>query len=442
MKKKRLCSIVVITIGLILTGCGHEHTWQEASCTEAKVCTECGETEGEALGHTWTDATCTSPKTCSVCAATEGEALEHSWLEATYENPQTCEVCGETQGESLAAEANEYYEMGRAFLYGLEENEISLEFAYNNFTQAEQLGMNDANFYLGLLCDWYSYPENNYKKAKAYYEACEDNPYAQISLGFLYYYGQGIEEDKEKAEGIFQTVVDKGCVEGYLGLADIAYDAGDYSKEFECYNKVLEGTEQVYIASAMYSLGIAYEYGEGVEQDNNKALEWYEKSADLGYADAITNIGYGYHFGEGVEQDYNKALEQYEKAAALNNATAMNNIGYMYNYGEGVEQNYTKALEWYEKAADLGHSAAMSNIGYMYRNGEGAEQDYAKAMEWYEKAAALGDSDAMNIIGMMYGNGEGVEQDYTKALEWHKRAADLGNEDAMENVEYLEGFLQ
>ena len=54
------------------------HKWNDATCTEAKTCSVCGETEGEALGHNWNDATCTEAKTCSVCGATEGEALGHS----------------------------------------------------------------------------------------------------------------------------------------------------------------------------------------------------------------------------------------------------------------------------------------------------------------------------------------------------------------------------
>ena len=59
----------------------HQHTWVDATCTEAKKCSECGETEGEAAGHTWVDATCTEAKKCSVCGETEGEAAGHNYVE-------------------------------------------------------------------------------------------------------------------------------------------------------------------------------------------------------------------------------------------------------------------------------------------------------------------------------------------------------------------------
>lgn len=98
--KKRMTAIalLLLTTG-ILSGCGHQHVWKAATCTEPKICTECGETEGTLAEHTWTDATCSAPKTCSVCGKTEGSALEHTWMEATCTTPKTCSVCRETEGE-------------------------------------------------------------------------------------------------------------------------------------------------------------------------------------------------------------------------------------------------------------------------------------------------------------------------------------------------------
>lgn len=101
MNKRILYDISTIAVCILLTGCGHEHTWKEATCTEPKTCSECGEIEGEALGHTWVEATCAEPKTCSVCGETEGEVLAHTWVEATCAEPKHCSVCGEIEGEPL-----------------------------------------------------------------------------------------------------------------------------------------------------------------------------------------------------------------------------------------------------------------------------------------------------------------------------------------------------
>lgn len=113
MKKKSLIlcitlvAVLAVTTVCVLIGIGvidltpHEHTWQEANCTNPKTCPDCGETEGEALGHTWLDATCTAPKTCSLCNATEGNALEHSWSNATCTTSKTCSICNTTEGDAL-----------------------------------------------------------------------------------------------------------------------------------------------------------------------------------------------------------------------------------------------------------------------------------------------------------------------------------------------------
>lgn len=283
-------------------------------------------------------------------------------------------------------EADGYYEAGRAFLYGLDGQEINYTEAYTNFEKALELGKTEANFYLGVLCDWYSYPERDYGRAREYYEADSDNPYAQLSLGILYRCGQGLEKDAEKAQEIFDAVIEAGCVEGYLGSGYIAYDNEDYDTALECYNKVLDGNEQLYIAAAMNEIAYMHQHGHGVRQDYAQAMEWYEKAADLGNTDAMTNVGYMYQHGYGVERDYTAAVEWYRKAVDLGNVAAMNNIGYMYMEGYGVKQNYSVALKWFVKAANLGDTIAMTNIGYMYESGRGVEQDAAMAAEWYEKA--------------------------------------------------------
>ena len=74
------------------------HNWVDATCTAAKVCINCGATEGAALGHNWTDATCTTPTTCSVCGETDGASLGHDWdITTGY-----CTICGQSASEEYS----------------------------------------------------------------------------------------------------------------------------------------------------------------------------------------------------------------------------------------------------------------------------------------------------------------------------------------------------
>lgn len=72
---KKVFALFLILSLVLLSGCGHEHSWQEATCTQPKTCADCGETEGEALGHSPTEATVWEPSVCSLCGEVLGEKL-------------------------------------------------------------------------------------------------------------------------------------------------------------------------------------------------------------------------------------------------------------------------------------------------------------------------------------------------------------------------------
>jgi len=97
--KKWIVVLAVLMLTLALSAC-HEHIWKEATCTDAKICSECGKTEGEAKGHSWKDATCTEGKICTDCGETDGKAKGHNWKEATCTEGKTCTICGETDGKA------------------------------------------------------------------------------------------------------------------------------------------------------------------------------------------------------------------------------------------------------------------------------------------------------------------------------------------------------
>ena len=54
---------------------------------------------------------------------------------------------------------------------------------------------------------------------------------------------------------------------------------------------------------------------DGVTKDYKKAVEWYTKSAEQGYARGQYSLGYMYHNGKGVTKDKAKAVECFTKAA-------------------------------------------------------------------------------------------------------------------------------
>ena len=74
------------------------HDWIDATCTEAKTCDRCGETEGTALGHDWEGEWSSNAANhwhaCTRCDAKDGEGAHNPGAPATETTPQTCTDCG------------------------------------------------------------------------------------------------------------------------------------------------------------------------------------------------------------------------------------------------------------------------------------------------------------------------------------------------------------
>lgn len=184
-------------------------------------------------------------------------------------------------------------------------------------------------------------------------------------------------------------------------------------------------------AAMQYNLALCYYNGKnGAPQNYNKAVYWFQKSADLDNDNAQGFLGWCYEFGYGVNQNYSFAVYWYQKSADQGNSNAYNNLGRCYYSGNGVEQDYKKAFYWYKKAADSGSAYGQNNLGECYQYGAGTEQDYAEAVYRYKRAAVDGIARAQNNLGDCYFNGMGVEQDYELAAHWYREAAQQGSASA------------
>ena len=85
-------------------------------------------------------------------------------------------------------------------------------------------------------------------------------------------------------------------------------------------------------------------------------------AAEQGDADAQYNLGVRYQTGRGVKQDDAEAVNWYRQAAAQGNATGQNNLGVMYRDGHGVKQDDAEAVNWYRQAAAQGNAYAQYNL--------------------------------------------------------------------------------
>ena len=107
--------------------------------------------------------------------------------------------------------------------------------------------------------------------------------------------------------------------------------------------------------------------------NDSEAVTWYRKAAKQGEATAQNNLGVMYERGEGVVQDNQQAVTWYRKAAKQGYPKAQYNIGRIYAKGIGVVPNDEEAVKWFRKAAEGRYSAAQDYLNWMYQNGRGTE---------------------------------------------------------------------
>ena len=103
----------------------------------------------------------------------------------------------------------------------------------------------------------------------------------------------------------------------------------DYEKAFYWIKKA---AAQEHI-NAMYNLGYMYWSGEGTLEDYEKAFYWFSTAAEQRFAPAQNYLGMMYRDGRGVDEDFEEAFIWFSIAAEQGNSEAQCNLALMYIEG-------------------------------------------------------------------------------------------------------------
>ena len=160
----------------------------------------------------------------------------------------------------------------------------------------------------------------NIKEAMKYYEmaAKQNNALGMTNLADLY-----IQEDKlKKAKPLLVKAAKKEYGYAQYLLAMNFFDL--YSENNKGALFWLERAANNDEPEALYQLGVYY--SEGAEADLAKSIKYYQRAAELNHADAALALSYIYDEGISVEQDEDKALFFLKKAAELDNQDAIDEL--------------------------------------------------------------------------------------------------------------------
>lgn len=297
--------------------------------------------------------------------------------------------------------ANCQFEVGRCYRFGTgvaENPDKALEY----YTLAAEAGNPKAMVELGL-CYEYEYGVSfDAQKAQDYMQQAADLGYyyGQYKLGYYYMHGL-VEKDTEKALQWLEKAAEAGSAHAMLEIGDYYmydYDHIDQAdKSFAYFQKAME------MGVVHEGLGLAYEYGIGVEANNAEAFKYFEMAANNNYVDAMYHTGRCYLNGLGVKENHEEAFRWFNEAAQSNNLSAQYYTGSLLLNGKGVTMNKEEGIEWLNKAAAEEHAGAQFDLGNCYLMGDGVEESEDTAMYWFEKAADNGHEKAMKLTGRKKG---------------------------------------
>lgn len=148
-----------------------------------------------------------------------------------------------------------------------------------------------------------------------------------------------------------------------LDVAHALFEKQNYPEAARAYLKLADGA----LGRAVYlRLGWMYEWGKGLEKDEQKAEYWYERAAKTGLPEGHYRIGLMRLHSEKLSE----AVSFMERSAEAGYAPALFELGRMYWYGKGVEADHAKAYGFCERAAALGHLFARRALAKRLIRGE------------------------------------------------------------------------
>ena len=262
-----------------------------------------------------------------------------------------------------------------------------------------------------------------------------------------------------------------------------AYERGHYAVALSNFESRVMKDEDDFVAQ--FCLGYMYKQGKGVRANNEKAIEYYEKSAEQDYAPAMNNLAIMYlqrardarirltdgwdtskmeeirsnfdkcnkWFGKAIlEEDnpvaqYNFAQAHYVEAVTLEVFAEGKDeileshlkrpqedqdqewIEFWMSTPDRAEEEYKQAVIWFTEAAENDYPEAQYELANRYYYGEGVDENltetekWKKSVEWYTEAQDY--APAQNALAKMYAEGKGVEKNTTKAVELYKKAVEL-----------------
>lgn len=296
-----------------------------------------------------------------------------------------------------------------------------------------------------------SFIPRNYKKA--YLLAQErlklKDPAAAMSLGAMYFNGIGVKPDPEKALKYWNMAADMGYERAKFFLAQQCnpnlwenFDTMGKKQEF----LGADGWEDFRFNATWWMESFDSFVVTGIRNPEKavRLLKEIVKNHDeYGYPnDKYENaLGNAYFLGEGVEQDFQEAIKWWEKAAikrpgkTTGNTDALYHLGMAYKNGHGVNRDMEKAIQYFEMSAKFNHNAERELLAIYYQQTKSPKDFFAKA-----KSVEIWDEIIWEFLGQKSSKFTEAKKEGYKLVEVFNYLAETNKsiEDVSKSVDLVE----
>lgn len=320
--------------------------------------------------------------------------------------------------EESAQEGNvlAYAELGKIYTRGigcesdLEKAELYYAHAFTGFSLLEQEYNKNTyiKYRLGKMYAAGTGTPQDIQEARRYFKLAPDSKYAQYSLAKLYLQNSNSFEESpaeliEIAKQLLKQSADQDmpyAAYDYAKLHDAEPDVSSryYKQAHDAFLKMLDTRKDDML---FYRLGKMYLEGRGVEINIPKAIDFFEKAAELNNVYAQLALSKLLLSDEHPEyQDIPKALQLLSELAKQKNDAALYNLGQFYLSDEHLEyQDIPRALQLLQDSAEQGNQFAQYTLGITYLYGKfGVKQDINLGKQLLEASASQGNSFAAQAL--------------------------------------------
>ena len=161
--------------------------------------------------------------------------------------------------------------------------------------------------------------------------ACPDGGQAANNLGWMFLKGKGVAQDTEKALALFRNAAERGNSIAMVNLGNY-YEFAEKQDDKHAvywYRKAADSGDE----KGLFNYANMLHHGRGIRQNRKKAFSIFSNLYARGYHGAAFYMGLYYQNGDAVEQDYQKAREYYRIGALENDMYCICQLGTLYAQG-------------------------------------------------------------------------------------------------------------